>query len=168
MDGELINKVAQSGLVTLDPADFASKAHRRSLDLAAGLWQGLIVKEKEFREFLSSYTWQDCQGAWVAVHCSQDAIIPQWVYLLVAEKLQAVGGRCFIGSAAEMEKYIYREQLAQHDWEQYQEARVLVKGCSSLPQPEDAFAALAEKLLPRVKSLMYGEACSTVPVFKKK
>lgn len=168
MEGELINKVAQSGLITLDPADFASKAPRLSLDLAQGLWQGVIVREKEFRDFLSNYPWIDCTGAWVAVFCSQDAIIPQWVYLLVAEKLHAVGARCYIGSAVEMEKLLYRESLALHDWNQYTNARVLVKGCSSLPQPEDAFAALAEKLLPRVKSLMYGEACSTVPVFKKK
>lgn len=168
MEEELINKVAESGLINLDPADFLDRSPRFSFDLAGVLHEGLILREKDFRQFLKEHPWDTYVGGWVRIFCSTDAIVPQWAFMLVAERLQQSGARAWVGSEESMEQWIYRKQLSAHNWDQYRDERVILKGCSSLPQPADAYAALAEELLPRVKTLMYGEACSTVPVFKRR
>lgn len=166
---EIINKVAKSPLVTLDLADMLDQAPKRiSIDLAANLFQGLVLREKDFRMFIKEHDWDSYKGSYVSVFCSADAIIPNWAYMLVASKLTGIAKLFVFGDLAVLEVEVLRQKINQIDVDAYQDAKIVVKGCSDLPCPEFAFFEITKKLSPVVASIMYGEPCSTVPVYKKK
>ena len=166
---EIINKVAQSGLITLDLEELLDKNNRRlGIDLADQLFQGLVLREKDFRAFVKEHDWSQYDSAYVHVHCSADAIIPNWAYMLVVSKLSDIASLVVLGGVEELEKEVLRQKMDQINFSEYQDAKMVIKGCSDLKTPEYAFFEISKRLLPYVSSLMYGEPCSTVPVFKKK
>jgi len=164
---EIVNKVAQSGLLTVDLEDYYPKGKRVQLDLAPQLFMGQILKEKDFRSWIKDEDWSRYKDAYVAVHCSADAIIPVWAYMLVAAALNPFAKKVVMGNLVDLETGLYAGIIQQLDITEFEGKRVIVKGCGNLPVPEAAYVMIAEKLLPAVQSLMYGEACSTVPVFKR-
>lgn len=168
MPEEIVNRVAQSGIVNIDPADFYPKYDILELDIKPWLFQGLLLKEKDFRAALAEHDWSAYAGKHVVVFCSSDAIIPQWAYMLLASYLQPVD--CEFGRGTR-EEYITQkimEAISQADYNQYQDARVIIKGCGDYPIPDFAYLELTKRLMPMTKSVMFGEACSTVPIYKKK
>jgi hypothetical protein len=164
----LVNKVAASGLLTLDLEAYLPKDPIVSFDLKDHLFMGLILKEKDFREALKAKDWSEYAGKHVAVVCSVDAIIPVWAYMLVTSYLQPVAKEVFVGSEAELYKHIVLRNIEAVNAADYDGQRVVVKGCGDVAIDPYAYAAITQKLLPVVKSVMYGEPCSTVPVYKKK
>ncbi|RYY93072.1 MAG: DUF2480 family protein [Chitinophagaceae bacterium] len=164
----LINKVAQSGILSLDLEAYLPAAPVATFDLKDHLFMGLILKEKDFRQALKEKDWSDYAGKHVAVTCSVDAIIPVWAYMLVASYLQPVAREVFVGTEAELYKHIVLRNIDALDSTVYDGQRVVVKGCGDVAIEPYAYAAITQKLLPVVKSVMYGEPCSTVPVYKKK
>jgi len=164
----IVNKVAASGLLTLDLEAYLPKAPVVSFDLKDHLFMGLILKEKDFREALKQKDWSEYQNKYVAVICSVDAVIPVWAYMLVVSYLQPVAREVFIGSEAQLVQHLVQQQIAAIDTTEYADQRVVIKGCGEVPIEPYAYAAITQKLLPVVKSIMYGEPCSTVPVYKKK
>ncbi len=162
----IINKVASSGILTLDLEEMYPRGERVVFDIAPLLWEGIALKEKDFREALKGHDWAQYQGKFVAVHCSEDAIIPTWAYMLVATYLQPRAAFVTQGDAEQMERAVFTRFVQDLDVEPYRGARIVVKGCSKLPVPLNAYVELSAKLLPEVKSLMFGEPCSTVPLYK--
>ena len=165
---EIINRIEQSGLITIELNQLLSNRARVAFDLKDWLYEGLILREKDFREGLASHDWSQYRNAYVCVHCSADAIVPIWAYMLVAGYLQGVATEVFFSSTEEAENMITQREISNLDSSEYNDQRVIVKGCSNLKTPEAAYMAITMKLQPVVKSLMFGEACSTVPVFKRK
>ncbi|TCZ70483.1 DUF2480 family protein [Flaviaesturariibacter aridisoli] len=163
-----VNKVAAAGLLTLDLETFLPKAPIAFFDLKDHLFMGLILKEKDFREALKAKDWNEWAGKYVAVGCSVDAIIPVWAYMLVASYLQPVAREVFVGSETELYKHIVLNNIQAVNAADYEDQRVVVKGCGDVAIEPYAYAAITQKLLPLAKSVMYGEPCSTVPVYKKK
>jgi len=168
MAGEIVNKVASSGLITLDLESFYPKEEIVVFDLKPHLFMELILKEKEFREALQQHSWEQYQDKVVAVTCTADAIIPMWAYMLVASYLQPVARRIVYGDEKAAVQQLFLENIAAIPAEQFTDQRVVVKGCGDLPVGEFAYMAITTKLRPVAKSIMYGEPCSTVPIFKKK
>jgi hypothetical protein len=162
------NKVAESGIITLDPAIFYPSAEIIEFDLKEFLFMGLILKEKEFREALKNLDIQPYNGKIVAVHCSTDAIIPVWAYMLVSSLLSPVASVVMMGNKKEATRQFISSTIAMLNGADYQDKRVVIKGCGELDIPADAYLSLTNKLRPYAKSIMYGEPCSTVPVFKRK
>jgi hypothetical protein len=168
MSMEIVNKVAQSGLTTIDLESFYPEGKVLSFDLKDYLFKGLILREKDFREALSGIDWKQYQDAVVAVHCSNDAIIPQWAYMLVAVYAAPYAHKIYFGNTdLALAKY-YQEVVDGLDVLVYTDERIVIKGCSKHPVPTDAYVALTRKLRMVAKSVMYGEPCSTVPLFKRK
>jgi hypothetical protein len=165
---KIINKVAESGLITLDLSLFYPEEQAVVLDLKDFLFMEMILKEKEFREKIDQHDWQQYSGKDVAVFCSTDAIVPLWAYMLVAAKLSGTANLVFEGSPEEIFKKRFLENILLFDASPYDGKRVVVKGCGDKNIPPFAYLEISNKLLPVVKSLMYGEPCSTVPVFKRK
>lgn len=164
----IINKVAQSGLVTLDPASFYPEGERVVYDIAENLFMGLMLREKDFREFVKSHDWSQYEGKNVAVTCSADAIVPAWAYMLLANKLAPYAREVVFGSEDVLETVLFEKTIAKMDAEQYRDQRIVIKGCGDIPVPVSAYVELTRKLTPVVKSLMFGEPCSTVPIYKRK
>jgi hypothetical protein len=164
----ILNKVAQSGLISLDLEDFYDSGERVIYDLKDNLFMGLILKEKDFREFLKSNDWSEYQGKNVALLCSEDAIVPTWAYMLLAIHLEPFANMIVFGSLTELENKLYEQTLSKIDFSQFQGARVVVKGCSKVQVPTYVYVEVTRRLKPIVKSLMFGEPCSTVPLFKSK
>jgi Protein of unknown function (DUF2480) len=167
MENEIVNRVAQSGLITIDLGEFYPHGARMVLDIKDQLFQGMILREKDFREFVKTHNWTQYQDAYVAVTCSADAIIPDWAWMLLSVSLAPFAKKIVFGNLELLETVLYNELLAQLDVEQYKDARVVVKGCGDKPVPLTAYVELTRRLQPVVKSLMYGEPCSTVPVYKQ-
>ncbi len=167
MSDEIINKVAQSGLITIDLEDLYQKGERIVYDMSVNLFQGLVLREKDFRAFLKEHDWSMYQDKYVSIVCSADAIVPSWAYMLLITKIQPYARKVIVGSPEAMEKILYAEQLGKIRPEEYQDAKVVVKGCGDLPVPLFAYGEIVRLLLPFVSSIMYGEPCSTVPVYKK-
>jgi hypothetical protein len=167
MGDVIVNKVAESGLITLDLEDYLPSEPIHSFDLKDYLFRGLILKEKEFRDALQQINWQQYKDQYVAVHCSAEAIIPAWAYMLVASNLQPVARDVYSGPADEMKKYLLLKNIQLINAGEYNDKRVVIKGCGDVSIGEFAFLEITKKLRPVVKSLMYGEPCSTVPVYKK-
>lgn len=166
---ELIqNKVASAGLITLDLEAFKPAEPIALFDLADHLFMGLILKEKDFREALKGKDWEAYQDQYVAVICSVDAIIPVWAYMLVSAYLQPVAKDVYVGEAEAFKKHIFLKNIAAADKEQFRDQRIVVKGCGDEPIEAYAYAEVTKQLLPVAKSIMYGEPCSTVPVYKRK
>jgi Protein of unknown function (DUF2480) len=168
MADELINKVALSPLVTLDLATFYPQEQLVLFDIKPFLFMELIVKEKDFREALKSMDWSVYQNKLVTVYCSTDAVIPVWAYMLVASYLQPVAAEVFFGDEQTALRQLVVNRLQAIEPDEYKGKRVVVKGCGDLPIGEFAYFEITKRLLPVVKSIMYGEACSTVPIFKAK
>ena len=168
MQGTIVNKVAESGIITLNLEDFYPKGNIVTFDLKDFLFMGLILKEKDFRAALLALDWSQYQGKHVAITCSADAIIPVWAYMLVASNLQPVAGEIVLGSAQDLVREVMLQRIAVIDAPAFTDQRVVIKGCGDLPIPDAAYVAITAKLRPFAKSIMYGEPCSTVPVFKKK
>jgi hypothetical protein len=164
---EIVNKVAASGLITIDLEEWYPRQQRIQIDIAPQLWQGLALKEKDYRDWVKNHDWQSYQNAYVAVHCSVDAIIPNWAFMLVTSALSGITIKTVFGSLKDLETQIFYDIISQLDAEYYRDKRIVVKGCGSLPIPLSAYTELVNKLQPVVKSIMYGEPCSTVPVFKR-
>jgi len=162
----LINRVAESGLVTFDPAMLLEPTGILSFDLKDNLFQELILKEKDFRSFLKAHNWKQYTGAMVAVHCSADAIIPTWAYMLVGSYLQAFAKIIAYGSPDAVLQLAYHDKLHALNLDKFKDKRVVVKGCGSIPVPNSVYLEIAVLFRPIVKSLMFGEPCSTVPIFK--
>lgn len=166
---ELIeNKVAASGLLTLNLEELFDPTERVTLDIKPWLFRELILKEKEFREHVKFHNWNQYQNKFVVFECSTDAIVPTWAYMLLSVAIQPFAKRYFFGSTENLNVILFQEAIEKIDVGIYQDARVIVKGCSDIPVPVNAYVSITAKLLPVVKSIMYGEACSNVPIFKKK
>jgi len=163
----IINKVAESGLISLDLEQWYPKQPIARFDIKDHLFMGMIVKEKEFRESLKQTDWSIYKDKAVAVTCSVDAIIPVWAYMLVTSYLQPVCTETYVGSEQELVKHLFLKNIDSADLSPYQDQRVIIKGCGETPIGEFAYMAISKRLLPLVKTLMYGEPCSTVPVYKK-
>jgi hypothetical protein len=165
----IINKVAESGIVTLDLTEYmVEDSAIREFDLKPFLFREMILREKDYREALKQHDWSVYQNKHVAIGCSTDAIIPMWANMLAAAYLQPVAASVFYGTRQALQHHLILRNLQQLDVQQYAEKRVVIKGCGDVSAPAEAYVAITEVLLPVVKSLMYGEPCSTVPVFKKK
>lgn len=164
----IVNKVAQSGLVSFDLADLFPSGERVIYDIKENLFHGLMLKEKDFRAFVKENDWQAYQGKNVAIICSSDAIVPTWAYMLIAAKLTGIANYFVFGDLEILETSLYLAAIEKINTKQFEDQRLVIKGCGEIPIPTSAFIALTAKLLPVVKSIMYGEPCSTVPIFKKK
>lgn len=166
-DKEIINRVAGSGLKTFDLETLYLPGERVWLDIQDRLHEGLILREKEFRGWLREHLWSAYEGKFVAVGCSSDAIIPTWAYMLLGVALQPYARKVVYGSLKELECVLYREVLEHVDWEEFRDAKVVVKGCSKVDVPVDAYVDVVSRLRPVAASIMFGEPCSTVPLFKR-
>lgn len=167
MAEEIINRVAASGLISLDLEEYYHPGERVVYDLKDNLFMNMILKEKDFRTFLKEHDWSQYEGKNVAITCSEDVIIPTWAYMLLTLKLEPVANCVVKGSLKDLEVKLYQEALLTMDFEQYRDARVVVKGCSKVEVPAEVYVEVSRKLQPVVKSLMFGEPCSTVPLYKK-
>lgn len=168
MSEPIINKVAESGLITLDPETWYPRGETAVFDLKDHLFMGLVLKEKEFREALKNLDWSVYQDKNVALYCSADAIIPVWAWMLVAGYLQPVAQEIVMGDVNELNKQRYLKNLDRIDLSVYAGQRVVIKGCGETPIPDFVYMELTRRLRPVVKSIMYGEPCSTVPVYKQR
>lgn len=164
---EIRNKVKESGLIQMDLADYKPSIERIEIDIADQLWQGMILKEKDFRAWIKGQDWSRYNQKAVNVCCSADAIIPTWAYMLIASKLEQVSAIFCIGSKEDLDKELIKAKIEGIDTGEYKDARIIIKGCSDITCPEYAMSELLKRLQPVVKSIMYGEPCSTVPVFKR-
>lgn len=167
IDKPLVNRVAASGLITLKLEEYFPKEELALFDLKDFLFMGLILKEKDFREALKDHDWTQYEGKNLAVFCSADAIIPVWAYMLVTTYAAPHAKDVFQGTADEFYKYAFQKALDALDVSQYEDQRIVIKGCSDKPVPPSAYVELTRKLQPYARSIMYGEPCSTVPIFKK-
>lgn len=168
MAGEIVNRVAASKLVTIDLEEFYPPGERVVIDLKDWLYEGLVLREKDFRSAVKAHDWSVYEGKYAAVLCSTDAIIPSWAYLLVTISLAPYVKKVVIGSLQLLESQLYQSIIESLPLESYKGRPIIIKGCSEKNIPETAYASLVTHLLPVAGSLMYGEACSSVPLFKKK
>ena len=166
MSDEIINKVANSGLITIDLEEFYPKGERVLFDIKPLLFHELILKEKDFREFIKQHDWTQYQDKFVAITCSADAIIPTWAFMLVSIALEPFAKKIVFGNLETLEAIVFNEALFAIVYEDYKDKRVVIKGCSNLPVSTNAYVELVKGLRPFAKSIMYGEPCSTVPLYK--
>lgn len=167
MENEIVNKVSQSGLITIDLEEFYPAGERVLFDIKELLFQGLILREKDFREFIKNEDWNKYKDKYVALTCSADAIVPTWAYMLLATQLEPIAKKVVFGNLESLETILYTEILSKIDINNYKDARVVIKGCGNLPIPKSAYVHITSLLRPLAKSIMYGEPCSTVPLYKQ-
>ncbi len=168
MDNLIVNRVANSKLVTIDLEDYYPPEKRVVIDIKNWLFEGLILREKEFRKHIKANNWEQYQSQYVALFCSTDAIIPGWAYMLITTALQPYANRIVVGNLEQLETAIYQDIIDDLDVTPYQDKPVIIKGCANKPVPPNAYIQLTAKLMQTAKSIMYGEACSSVPLFKRK
>ncbi len=168
MADEIINRVAQSKLEVIDLEDYYPQGKRVQFDIKDWLHEGLVLREKEFRQYVKEHDWSQYQDQYLALNCSTDAIIPAWAYLLISIELASYSKKTIIGDLDDLETSIYQDIIKDLDLNLYQDKPIIIKGCSNKPVPDNAYVLLSEVLQPIAKSIMYGEACSSVPLFKKK
>ena len=166
-DKPLVNRVANSGLMTINLEEFYPKGEIIEFDLKNYLFMELILKEKDFREALEAFDWAQCEGKHLLLFCSVDAVIPMWAYMLVASYAEPFVQSIVQGDKDDFLKLSYQTALNNIDYSQYEDKRIVIKGCSDKPVPAYAYSLLTQKLRPKAKSIMFGEPCSTVPVYKK-
>lgn len=167
MESEIINRVANSKLTTIDLEDFYPSGPRFILDIKDWLYEGLILREKDFREAARHHDWQQYKDGYVALTCSSDAVIPGWSYLLLTTYLTPFAKKVVVGDLQMLETLLYMEVIKGLDVSSFEGLPVIIKGCSRKPVPENAYIYLLERLQPFAKSIMYGEACSSVPLYKE-
>ena len=165
---EIVNKVAQSGLITINLEDLYVPGDRVLFDLKDWLYEELILKEKDFREKLKNHNWEKYKDKFVAITCSVDAVVPTWAFMLVTTHLKPVAKKISFGNLQKLEEEIFDEVISKLNTADFQDKKIVIKGCSKIAVPVSAYVRLTEILRPLVKSIMYGEPCSTVPVFKRK
>lgn len=168
MSDEIINRVAQSKLITVNLEEYYPEGKRTVIDIKDWLYEGLILRERDFRMLAEEHDWSQYKDVYVAMHCSTDAIIPAWAYLLLTIKLSAFAQKIVQGSLETLETSLYQSIIENLNVSEFQDKSIIIKGCSKKPVPANAYLFLAEKLRPVCKSLMYGEACSSVPLYKRK
>lgn len=168
MEDEIINRVANSKLVVVDLEDYYPKGNRSVFDIKNWLFEELVLREKEFREKVNNHDWQQYQDHYVALTCTSDAIVPAWAFMLLTMHLQPYAKRVVIGDLAQLETSMYQEIIQNLDLTEFVDKPLIIKGCSNKPVPANAYILLSLKLKPIAKSIMYGEACSSVPLFKRK
>src|ERR1051326_6858799 len=168
MEKEIVNRVAESGLMEISLEDFYPKGERVLIDMKENLFQGLILKEKDFREFVKNNDWNKYKDKFVAIVCSADAIVPTWAYMLIEVSLQPFAKKFVFGGLNTLETVLFLESLSKIDPEEFRDKKIVIKGCGNLPVPESAYVELTRILTPVAKSIMFGEPCSTVPVYKQK
>ncbi|HKG07059.1 MAG TPA: DUF2480 family protein [Pedobacter sp.] len=163
-----VNKVAASGLITFNLEEYLHPGERVVYDIKDNLFHGLMLREKDFREFVKTHDWADYTGKNVAVICSADAIVPTWAYMLLANKLKPYANEVVFGGLDTLEAVLFSKALAKIDLGAFEGERVVVKGCADVELPVSAYVEITNLLTPVVKSIMYGEPCSTVPIYKRK
>lgn len=168
MSDKIVNRVANSALQVIDLEDLYKEGKRTLLSITDFLDDGIVLREQTFRERLQSHDWTVYQNQFVAVHCPDNILVPQWATLLVVTHLQPLTKYVVVGTVADLEQQLFAEEIAHMDFTPYQDGLVMIKGCSNKPVPEQALGLLAAKLIPIVKKLSYGEACSSVPLYKKR
>ena len=168
MEKEIVNRVAQSKLITFDLEELYSEGNRVLLDIKDWLYEGFILREKEFRADLDTHDWSTYQDTYVALTCSSDAIVPGWAFMLVTSKLVPFAKRVVVGNLVDLETSLYQEKLENVDLEEFKDKPVIIKGCSNKPVPENAYIFAISKIQTVAKSVMYGEACSAVPLYKRR
>jgi len=167
MADEIVNRVANSKLVVVDLEDYYPKGKRIVFDIKDWLYEGLILREKEFRSSVVTHDWAQFQDAFVALTCSTDAIIPAWAYMLLTMYLEPYAKKIIIGDLEQLETSLYQTIIENLDVEPFKDKPLIIKGCSNKPVPANAYILLSQKLKPVAQSIMYGEACSAVPLYKK-
>lgn len=164
---EIVNRVASSALKVFDLEEYFIPGERVVLDIKDQLYEGIILREKPFREFIKAHDWSQYEEKFVAVTCSEDVIVPTWAYMLLTSVLEPFARTVVFGGLEELETKIYFEALARVDWQQFADAKVVIKGCSKVAVPTAAYVEATRLLRPYAASIMYGEPCSTVPVYRK-
>jgi hypothetical protein len=164
---ELVNRVAQSGLITLDLEQFYPSEEMVAFDLKPYLFMEMILKEKDFREALAAHDWAQYEGKILSVFCSADAIVPMWAYMLVARYAASIAADVVQATPEQTAEVLFWKKLAALDIQEYEDKRMVIKGCSDKPVPPSAYLEITKRLQPIAKSIMFGEPCSTVPVYKK-
>jgi hypothetical protein len=165
---EIINKVAASALEVFDLEDHYPVGIRTQIDIAQWLIEGFLLKEKDFREYLKNHDWSQYQDHYVAINCSTDAIVPAWASILVAVQLAPFAKKIVNGTIEDLNASLYEAFLPTLDYAPYQNKAIIIKGCSKKPVPTRAYILAAHYLQPYARSIMYGEACSAVPLYKAK
>lgn len=168
MAEEIINRVANSSLINIDLEDFYPAGDRVIFDIKDWLYEGIILKEKDFRESVKNHDWSQYQDTYVALTCSEDAIIPSWAYLLLSSELTPFAKKVVVGNLELLETVLFQEVIQRLNISEYQDKPVIIKGCADKPIPASAFSFLIDRIQPIAKTIMYGEACSTVPLYKRK
>lgn len=168
MAEEIINRVANSPLINIDLEEFYPIGKRIVFDIKDWLYEGIILKEKDFRESVKNHDWSQYQDTYVALTCSEDAIIPSWAYLLLSTELTPYTKKVVVGGLELLETVLFQDVIQSIDISTYQDKPVIIKGCADKPIPASAFSFLIERIQPIAKNIMYGEACSTVPLYKRK
>jgi hypothetical protein len=167
MDKPIVNRVANSNLMVIDLEDFYPQGKRECIDISEWLFEGIVLKEKEFRKSVDLHDWSQYKGAYIALDCSTDAIIPGWAFMLISIQLAPYAKKISVGSIAELESLLFSEIIESLNLDPYKDKSVIIKGCSNKPIPQNGYVFLAKRLQPIARKIMYGEACSAVPLFKK-
>jgi hypothetical protein len=168
MENEIVNRVSNSPLVTFDLEELYTPGERVLFDIKGLLFQELILREKDFRDFIKSHDWPQYSNKYVAITCSVDAVVPTWAYMLITASLQPYASLVIFGSLQDLEITLFKNALNNIEWERYSNAKVVIKGCSKVEVPVSSYVEVTNRLRPVASSIMFGEPCSTVPVFKKK
>ncbi|MFD2602284.1 DUF2480 family protein [Flavobacterium suzhouense] len=168
MEEEIINRVANSVLQVFDLEDYYPEGERMGVDISGWLWEGFVLREKEFRDALKNHDWEQYNEKYIALYCSTDAIVPAWAYMLITTYLQPVAKKIVQGRVEEINIQLYQDIINSLDVTEYEGKPVIIKGCSRKPVPQEAYVMATQKLMPVAKSIMFGEACSSVPLFKKR
>lgn len=164
---EIVNRVATSGLKSFDLEALYRPGERVAIDIRDQLYEGLVLREKDFRSWIKEHPWADYAGKFVAVGCSSDAIVPTWAFMLLGVALGPFAEKVVYGGLEDLERVLFHEALGRVDWEAYRDAKVVVKGCSREHVPVEAYVEVVTRLRPFAASIMYGEPCSTVPLYKR-
>ena len=165
---KFVNKVAASGLITLNLEDYFHPGERLVYDIKENLFHGLMLREKDFREFIKNHDWQAYSGKNIAIICSADAIVPTWAYMLLANRMRPYANEVVFGGLDTLEAVLFTKALAKIDINAFAGERVVIKGCADIDVTVAAYVEITNLLTPVVKSIMYGEPCSTVPIYKRK
>lgn len=168
MQEEIVNRVANSKLVVVDLEDYYPKGKRVLFDIKDWLFEGFVLREKDFRAQVALHDWTQYQDAYVALMCSSDAIVPAWAFMLLTINLEPYTKKIIIGNLDQLETSIYQTIIENLDVSPFKDKPIIIKGCSKKPVPENAYILLSQKLKPIAQSIMYGEACSSVPLYKRK